>query len=158
MYKLDDTDAKILQALQTNGRIPLTQLSTQLNVPHGTLRDRIRKMEKTGVIERYTAVINPAKVGCNINCYVELTLDHQVDTSKAIKALMKMEEVTEIHTLTGEIDALVRIWARDIEHLRQILYDKFAAMPGMVHTNTVVVLSTQIKPLPLLMQGEENGR
>jgi DNA-binding Lrp family transcriptional regulator len=157
MYELDDTDAKILQALQTDGRIPLTQLSTQLDIPHGTLRDRIRKMENAGVIERYTAVISPAKVGCHINCFVELTLDHQVEIGGAIKALMNMEEVTEIHTLTGEIDALVRIWARDIEHLRQILYDKFATIPGMVHTNTVVVLSTQVKPLPLLMQGEENG-
>ncbi len=149
MYRLDDMDVKILQALQADGRVPLTQLSAELGIPHGTVRDRIRKMENAGVIERYAAVVNPAKVGYLINCFVQLTLDHQVDVNKSIEALMNIEEVTEIHILAAEIDALVRIWARDVEHLRQILYDKFATIPGMTRTTTVVVLNSQVKPAPL---------
>jgi len=149
MYKLDNTDVKILYALQAEGRMPLTQLSTQLGIPHGTIRDRIRKLENAGVIERYTAVINPAKVGYRINCFIEMTLDHQVEVSRAIDALMKIEEVSEIHLLTGEVDVFVEIWATDIEHLRQILYDKLTTIPGMVRTTTLVVLSKQVKPIPL---------
>ena len=149
MYPLDEIDIKIIQALQADGRAPLTQLSEQLQSPHATIRDRIHKMEKAGVIEGYTAIINPAKIGYLINCYVELVLDHQVETEQAIQALMTIEEVTEIHILTGETDAFVRIWASDIEHLRQILYAKFANIPGMVRTNTVVVLGTRQKPVPL---------
>ncbi len=154
MYRLDSTDIKILQALQTDGRVPLTQLSTQLGIPHGTARDRIRKMEKAGVIERYVAVVNPAKVGFLINCFVELTLDHQVDVSQPIEALLNIEEVTEIHILAAEIDVLVRIWARDVEHLRRILYEKFTTIPGMVRTTTVVVLNSQVKPVPVPVQSE----
>jgi Lrp/AsnC family transcriptional regulator for asnA, asnC and gidA len=152
MYQLDSLDARILQVLQTDGRIPMTKLSEQLNIPHGTLRDRIRKMEQAGVIERYTAVINPARMGYLIECFVELVLDHQVETSRAIEALRNIDEVTEIDILTGETDALVRIWARDVEHLRQILYDKFTAIPGLVRTNTLVVLSAWEKPVPLSAQ------
>jgi Lrp/AsnC family transcriptional regulator for asnA, asnC and gidA len=70
---------------------------------------------------------------------------------------MKIEEVREIHLLTGEVDVFVEIWARDIEHLRSILYDKLTAVPGMVRTTTLVVLNKQAKPIPLLPQAE-NGK
>ncbi len=155
MYKLDDTDVKILNVLQVDGRLPLTQLSEHLGIPHGTVRDRIRKMEEAGVIERYAAILNPVKIGFLLNCFVELTLDHQVETSRAIDALLKIEEVTEIHILTGDVDAFVRIWARDVEHLRHILYDKFTNIPGMLRTNTIMVLGTQAKPLPLPAQNQD---
>ena len=149
MYKLDDTDIKILHILQKDFRLPLTQLSEQLGIPHGTSRDRIRKMEEAGVIERYATILNPANLGFLLNCFVEVTLDQRVDNKRAIEALLEIEEVTEIHTLTGDVDAFVRIWARDVEHLRQILYDKFTNIPGMVRTNTIIVLDTRAKPLPL---------
>jgi DNA-binding Lrp family transcriptional regulator len=150
MYNLDSTDVKILQALQSDGRVPLTQLSDQLGIPHATLRDRIRKLENAGVIERYAAVINPAKVGFMVTCFVELTLDHQVETSRTLAALMNIEEVVTVHLLTGATDALVQIWAKDLEHLRQILYDKFANIPGMIRTSTSVVLDTRVKPIHYL--------
>lgn len=149
MYQLDEVDVKILQALQADGRAPLTQLSAQFGIPHGTIRDRIRKMENAGVIEGYRAVINPARIGFVINCIVEFTLDHRVDVGQSIEALLSVPEVTEVHILSGEIDALVRICARDIEHLRTILYDKFNNVPGMMRTQTVMVLSSHIKPVPL---------
>ena len=150
MYKLDDTDVKILRILQTNVRLPLTQLSQQLGIPHGTVRGRIRKMEDVGVIECYATILNPTKLGFLLNCLVQVTLDQQVENSHAIEALLKLEEVTEIQLLTGDVDALVRIWARDVEHLRHILYEKFTSIPGMLRTNTIMVLGTHTKPLPLL--------
>ena len=56
MYKLDDTDIRILRILQTDTKLPLTQLSEQLGIPHGTIRDRIRKMEDAGVIESLSLI------------------------------------------------------------------------------------------------------
>jgi Lrp/AsnC family transcriptional regulator for asnA, asnC and gidA len=155
MYKVDNIDIKILRVLQTDFRLPLTQLSEQLGIPHGTVRDRIRKMEEAGVIERYATIINPAKLGFLLNCFVEVTLDQMIENNSAIEALLKIEEVTEIHTLTGNVDAFVRIWARDVEHLREILYDKFTNIPGMIRTNTIIVLDTQAKPLPLPAQDND---
>ena len=102
MYQLDSTDVKILQILQTDGKIPLTRLSEQLGVPHATLRDRIRKLENAGVIEGYETVVNPAQVGFHISCFVEIVLDHQVETSRSAEALMDVPEVTELkHPLQG---------------------------------------------------------
>jgi len=149
MYPLDGTDVKILQMLQADARLPLTQLSEQLGIPHSTVRDRIRKMEEAGIIEGYTVVINPSKAGFPIDCFVEVTLDHRVETNMSLKALAELNEVIELHILTGGIDILARICARDIEHLREILYDRLTQVPGLVRTNTLVILSTQVKPLAL---------
>ncbi len=151
MYQLDDLDTKILQVLQTDGRMPLTRLSEQLDIPHGTLRDRIRKMENAGVITRYEAIIDPPKIGLLISCFAELVLDHQVETERSLEFLKNIEEVTEVYLLAGETDALVRIWARDIEHLREILYGKFASVPGLIRSKTLTVLSTWEKPLSSLL-------
>ena len=149
MYKLDSIDIKILEILQKDVKLPLTQLSEQLAIPHGTIRDRIRKMEEAGVIEGYAIVLNPAQLGHLMNCLVAVTLDQQVEISLVIEALLKIDEVTEIQILTGDVDAFVRVWATDVEHLRHILYGKFTNIPGMLRTNTIMALGTYTKPLPL---------
>jgi DNA-binding Lrp family transcriptional regulator len=149
MLKIDEIDLKILRIFQTDARLPLTQVSEQLGIPHGTVRDRIRKMEETGIIQEYTTVLNPARLGFPLNCLVEVTLDQQVENKKSIDALLEINEVTEIQLLTGDVDVLVRIWARDLEHLRQILYDKFNSVPGLLRTSTIMVLATYKKPLSL---------
>ena len=149
MYNLDSTDIKILEILQKDVRLPLTQLSEQIGIPHGTIRDRIRKLEEAGVIESYAAVLNPVKLGYLMNCLVAVTLDQQVENSLVMEALLKVDEVTEIQLLTGDVDVYVRIWARDVEHLRSILYAKFTTIPGVLRTSTLMVLRTYSKPLPL---------
>lgn len=150
MFKADEIDIKILRILQTDVKLPLTQLSEQLGIPHGTVRDRIRKMEEADVIEGYALLLNPAKLGFLLNCLVEVTLDQQVENDLAIEALLKIEEVTEIQILTGDVDVLVRIRARDLEDLRHILYEKFTSIQGLLRTNTTMVLGTYTKPLSLL--------
>lgn len=148
-YQLDDADIKILEQLQSDARIPLTQLSEQLGIPHSTVRHRLQRMEEAGVIEKYAVVINPVRVGFLIDCFVEVTLDHRVETDAALKALSELEEVIELYILTGEIDVLARICARDVEHLREILYERFTQVPGLVRTNTLVILGAQVKTVTL---------
>jgi DNA-binding Lrp family transcriptional regulator len=142
--QLDATDVKILRTLQSEGRIPITQLSAQLGVPHATIRDRIRKLETEGVIEGYQAVINPAQVGLSITGFVQITLDHQLQTSlqQTIDTLMNIPEVSQFYVLTGETDIFVRIHATDMDHLREIIFEKLNRIPGFQRSNTGVVLAS----------------
>jgi DNA-binding Lrp family transcriptional regulator len=151
MVELDGMDLRILEILQAEGRIPLTRLSVRLDVPHSTVRDRLRRLEEAGAIDSYTAVINPSTVGFPVSAFVMVTLDQRLETASAVEALMNIDEVTETYLLTGDIDVLVRIWARDVEHLRCILYQKFTDVPGLLRTNTVIVLDSQLKPERLPM-------
>ena len=141
---LDSIDVKILRILQREGRIPITQLSAHLNIPHATVRDRIRKMESEGVIEGYEAVIKPARIGLSITGFVQITLDHRLQTSlqHTIDALMSIPEVSEFHVLTGETDIFLRIHATDMDHLRDIIFEKLYKMPGFQRSNTGVVLAS----------------
>jgi DNA-binding Lrp family transcriptional regulator len=149
--QLDSTDVKILRMLQSEGRIPITQLSAHLDVPHATIRDRIRKLESEGVIEGYQAVINPAQVGLPITGFVQITLDHRLQTSlqQTIDTLMNIQEVSEFYVLTGETDIFVRIHATGMDHLREIIFEKLNRIPGFQRSNTGVVLASGRKCLAL---------
>jgi Lrp/AsnC family transcriptional regulator, regulator for asnA, asnC and gidA len=83
---------------------------------------------------------------------VAMSLDQTTLPGMKIYSGGQLEEVTEIHTPTGNVNAFVCIWARDMEHLREILYDKFTNIPGIIRTNTIIVLDMQSKPLPLPVQ------
>lgn len=160
MNQLDDTDIKILQVLQVEGRIPITQLSAQLDIPHATIRDRIRKLEQARIIEGYKAVINPENAGLLITCLVHIKIDQrlELDMQDTIETLMNTEEVSEFFVLTGETDVSVLIHARDIDHLRQIIYDKLKAIPGFERANTGVVLASGSRPIALAVQPESPDR
>jgi Lrp/AsnC family transcriptional regulator for asnA, asnC and gidA len=145
MLELDSMDIRILRMLQSGGRMPLTKLSGRLSAPHTTIRDRLRRLEEAGVIDRYEAVIDPAKVGFPVSAFIMVTLDQRLETARAVEALMNVDEVSETYLLTGDIDVLVRIWAKDVEHLRYILYQKLNQIPGLLRTNTVIVLDSRCK-------------
>lgn len=156
MFKLDDLDRKILEILQKDGRASHVNIARQLGVGHTRVRDRILRMEDAGVIAGYRAVINPAVLGQGVLCIVQLQTDQRMDFDKLVNEILAIDEVVEVVNVTGEVDAHIRIWARDVPHLREILYDKLSLLPAHRSTNSTIVLKRWTKPLGLSMNmGEE---
>ena len=156
MDKLDDLDIQIIDILQSEGRIPITQIGARIDVPHTTVRDRIQRLEDEGVIEGYAAVINPAKVGYLISCLIQVTMEQKMELEEIISVLRGIDEVTEFLVLTGGTDIAVRVYARDIDHLRDIIYRKIKSIPGFIRSNTQVVLTSGTTPITFSKdQGEE---
>ncbi len=149
MDKLDRLDIQIIQILQTEGRIPITQIGARINVPHTTVRDRIQRLEDEGVIEGYTAVINPAKLGYLISCLVHITVEQKLQLEETIAVLRGIDEVTEFLVLTGDTDIAVRLYARDVDHLREIIYNKIKTIPGFLRSNTHIVLISGTEPIKI---------
>jgi DNA-binding Lrp family transcriptional regulator len=147
MDRLDDLDLQIIDILQVEGRIPVTQIGTRINVPHTTVRDRIQRLEEEGVIEGYTAVINPTKLGYLISCLVHVTMDQKMELEDMIDVLADIDEMTEFLVLTGGTDIAVRLYARDIDHLRDTVYRKIKTIPGFIRSNTQIVLTSGVSPL-----------
>jgi Lrp/AsnC family leucine-responsive transcriptional regulator len=106
-------------------------------------------MEEAGLIEGYHAIINPLVLGRGILCIVQLKVDQSFDFDVLIEQLLQIEEVGEVSNITGEFDAHIRIWARDITHLHDILYNKLSAMPAHKSTNSTIILKRWMKPLGL---------
>ena len=155
MFKLDDLDRKILEILQKDGRASHVNIARQLGVGHTRVRDRILRMEEAGVIAGYRAVLNPAVLGQGVLCIVQLQTDQRMDFDKLINEILAIDEVVEVVNVTGEVDAHIRIWARDVPHLREILYDKLSLLPAHRSTNSTIVLKRWTKPLGLSMYMDE---
>ncbi len=156
MNKLDDLDIQIIDILQLEGRLPVTQIGVRIEVPHTTVRDRIQRLEDEGVIEGYAAVINPAKLGYLLSCLVQVTVEQKMDLEETLAVLRRIDEVTEFLVLTGETDIAVRVHARDIDHLRDIIYHKIKSIPGFLRSNTQVVLASGTAPMAFQMDHEED--
>ena len=149
MYKLDALDRQILTILQEDGRASHVHIARELGVGHTRVRDRILRMEDAGVIQGYRAEINPAALGWGVLCIVQLTTDQQQDFDRLVEDILSIDEVVEVTNVTGEVDAHIRVWARDVAHLREILYNKLSVLPAHKSTNSTIVLKRWVKPLGL---------
>ena len=149
MFQLDQLDQRILQILQHDGRATHVEIARQLGVGHTRVRDRIHRMEEAGVIAGYTARINPLALGYSIHAIIHVRVDQQEDFDDFANQLMQMNEVVEVFNITGEYDAIVRIWVKDFRHLRDFLYGAISELPAHQHTVSSMVLDNQIKSLTL---------
>ncbi len=149
MCKLDELDRQILEILQVDGRASHVNIARQLGVGHSRVRDRILRMEEAGVIEGYQVLLNPAALGQGILCIVQMEADQRCDFDELVKQLFEIDEVVEVANVTGQVDAHIRIWTRDVAHLRDILYNKLSVLPAHKSTNSTIVLQRWTKPLGL---------
>jgi Lrp/AsnC family transcriptional regulator for asnA, asnC and gidA len=153
MFELDDLDRQILTILQVDGRASHVNIARSLGVGHTRVRDRILKMEEAGVINGYQVVLNPVKLGHTVECVVQLEVDQRLDFEELARQMLQIDEVVEVTNLTGAVDAHVRVWARDITHLRDILYNKLSTLPAHKSTSSAIVLKQWRKPLGINKTG-----
>jgi Lrp/AsnC family leucine-responsive transcriptional regulator len=149
LYKLDKLDKRILEILQEDGRASHVNIAKQLGVRHTRVRDRILRMEQAGVIKGYQAILDPAKLGQGILCIVQMKVNQQFDFDEVATQILQIDEVVDIANVTGDVDGHIRVWARDVAHLRDILYNKISVLPAHQSTNSTIVLKHWRKPLGL---------
>jgi Lrp/AsnC family leucine-responsive transcriptional regulator len=147
MRPLDDLDLAILAKLESDARITVSELARCLDSPNSTIRDRIRRLEQDGVIRAYTAVIAPEELGMRIKATVQVTRDHSISLETLISEAAKLPEVTNVQLLTGDTDELITIYARDVAHLKDIIYNKLGSLPGLIRMSTAIVLDERSFPL-----------
>lgn len=141
--QLDNVDSELLQHLQEDGRLSNVALADKVELsPPGVLK-RIRKLENEGVIEKYVAIVNREKVGYDMLCFVQVTLQrHEPSAVNNFPRLMaELPEVLECYFLTGEYGYLLKIVVKNRKHLEQFLLDKLTPIPGMDKIRTSLVLS-----------------
>ncbi len=149
MYKLDNLDRKILEILQEDGRASHVNIAKAVGVGHTRVRDRIIRMEDAGIIKGYQAIIDPTCLGHSVHCIVQLESNQGEDFEDFVQHLLEMEEVVAVNNVTGQADAFIHIWAKDIPHLRDIIYTKLSNHPAHKNTNSSIVLEAWRKPLGL---------
>ena len=116
--KIDELDLKIISHLQENGRIPVAELAKKLNQPENTVRYRIERLLKNGVIRRFTALVDPRALGLNVSAAVMFKVDPK-KLDQLLEKLTSMKDVTNIYQLSGEWDLIAVVFAKDIQDLHE---------------------------------------
>ena len=146
---LDDTDLQILQHLQTNARETQIEISRAVGLAPSAVLERIRKLEARGTLRGYAAQIDPKALGLGLLAFVAVRSDEACAENRIAQSLAELEEVLEVHHVAGDDCYLIKVRARDAEHLGHLLRTRFSKVPGVRSTRTTIVLET-VKETPRL--------
>ena len=150
---LDEIDRRILRALQRNGRIANNDLANAVGLSPSPCLRRVKLLEEAGVIDRYIAVLNPAKIGKGVTFFTRVWLSAQdEDTLEHFATeVAKLPQVLECHLMLGDCDALMRIVAADIADYRRFQSEHLSRIRGVQNVKTDVPsqIVKQTSELPL---------
>ena len=130
---LDDIDRKILDVLQTNGRITNQELADSVGLSPSPCLRRVRLLEQAGVVSRYVALLDPGAVGLGVTAFVRVRLGAQDDVQLARfeTAIAEFSEVMECYLMTGDSDYQIRVLVRSLEEFEDFLRQKLTRLPGV---------------------------
>ena len=144
---LDAADRRILRALQRDGRLPVVALAEQVGLSPTPCQRRLRRLEETGVVARYAAILDPSRVGLPLQAFVLVALSSHAEEVVAgfQKALSARPEVLAAYAMSGEMDYLLHVLAADFEAYAEFAMKALLRMPGVKETKSSFVLSA-LKP------------
>ena len=139
---IDELDAKILTILQENARTTQADIAKAVGLAPSAVLERMRKLEAKGVIRDYVARIDAHVVNRSLLAFVAVKTSEYGPEQPSARALAQLPDVLEIHHVAGEDCFLLKVRAKDAEHLGQMLRRQIAAVPGVTSTRTTIVLET----------------
>lgn len=139
---LDRIDRRILTLLQQDGRMAMKDLAEQVGLSITPCIDRVKRMERDGVITGYYARVDPLQLGAALLVFVEITLDHKNGNmfEKFRREVMKVPEVLECHLVSGDFDYLIKARIGEMADYRKILGNVLLQLPGAVQSKSYVVM------------------
>lgn len=157
--KLDKTDLHIIRILQTNSKITNLQLSKKVGLSPAPTLERVRKLEKTGVIRSYHAHIDASLLGLTVQTFVLVNLDWRKAQAmeRFLDRVREIPEVVECHVITGEADCLLKVITHDLSAYERLLTTTLSAIEEIERVKSLIALSNPIDSvlLPLDYSGEK---
>lgn len=140
--KLDSTDLKILDFLQEDANLTAKELSAKLSLSSTPIYERIKKMEKAGVIKKYVALLDPEKLNRQLMVFINITIkEHNHNQrQKFLKRILELEEVTELYHTSGACDFVAKVRFENIKDYRDFLVNKVAPIENIADIDSQIVL------------------
>lgn len=136
--QLDYLDKEILRLLIKDARIPYTDMAKKLKSSNSLIHQRINKMKKLGLIEGSGIKVNPSLLGFQTCSYTGIVLKEARLSQKVAKALERVPEVVECHFVSGNYALFIKIYTKDNDHLRKVLYNAVHPIDGVSSTDTFI--------------------
>ncbi|MEG0344138.1 MAG: Lrp/AsnC family transcriptional regulator [Acinetobacter sp.] len=151
--KLDQTDRRILQALQRDGKLQNNELAEQIGLSASPCLRRVKQLEDAGVIDQYVALVNPQKVNLSLTVFARIWLKSQDErtVNQFIDTIMDIPEIVECQLMAGDCDFFLRIVVSDLEAYRKFQISHLNKISGIQNVKTEIPLQRikQTTALPL---------
>ena len=142
MPMLDAIDLEIVRLLQENARLPQVEIARSIGLAPSAVLERLRKLEARGVITGYVALIDPRSLDQRLLAFIAVRTTDRPGEGRVARELAAVSEVLEVHHVAGEDCLMLKVRARDPEHLAQILRDRLGHIAGIQSTRTTIVLES----------------
>jgi Lrp/AsnC family transcriptional regulator, leucine-responsive regulatory protein len=142
--RIDDVDRKILDHLERDGRATLADVGAAVGLSASAVKRRVDRLQQTGVIVGYAAIVDPQAIGERLEAFVELYCADSVAPGDLLSSVAGLDAVIAAHTVAGDADAVVRVRVKGIEELERTI-EHLRRDPNVMRTRTMVALSTLVE-------------
>lgn len=144
-HQLDDIDLKILDIISRNARIPFKDVAAEVGVSRAAVHQRVNRMIDLNVIVGSGYHIDPKKIDFRTCTFIGILLEKGSLYQTVAEKLMSIPEVVECHYITGQYAIFAKVYAKDNEHLKDLLSDKIQKIAGIASTETFISLDETFK-------------
>ncbi len=152
---MDSLDYKVLSFLMNDGRAAWSDLASKLGMSAPAAAERVRKLEESGVIKGYAALIDSESVGLEMTAFIAVNLERPSHRTNFLAKISSLPEVQECHHVTGDHDYLLKVRCSDAADLDRIISDEIKSVVGVASTRTTIALSTAKEETKLPLRREE---
>lgn len=151
-YTPDEKDLSILRLLQKDAKMSVRDISARINLSPTPTHERIKRMEKLGIIKEYTAVVDRKKVnkGMMVICMIALNAHNKKMAGKFIEEVGKLKEVVEFYNISGDFDFMLKILAPNMDEFHEFFVNKLSEIEGIGQTKSIFVMNS-IKESPQIL-------
>jgi Lrp/AsnC family leucine-responsive transcriptional regulator len=143
---VDSLDRQVLIALQADGRMSNLALARSLDLSPSAMLGRVRRLERSGAIRGYRAIIDPAVLGFTVRAFVVARLrEHSEQSIREFEDRIKhVDGVRAYYHVTGQFDMLIELALRDLDHLSQLIRVDIARIPGVMNLETMLIMAESV--------------
>lgn len=144
MLEFDEYDKKIIQYLQEDSSISNIELSKKIGLAASSCLLRVKNLKEQKIIKQFTAIVDEKMLGFEITCFAKVAMAplNRETSTKFIEEAMKIPEIIECYTITGEAAFLLKIVAKNFQYYRDFVFDKLLAVPHVSNIETSIVVGT----------------
>jgi len=138
---MDAFDSKILKLLMQNARMTGADIARKVNLSLPAVTDRLRKLTRSGVVDKYTVKLNREKLSLHLLAFVQVWIDHTKNVN-INDQIVVLNEVLECHHVAGDFDLLLKVLVKDTAALEELLVHKIKSIKAVTRTSTTIILSS----------------
>lgn len=142
MHNLDETDLKLLRILGENSNLTTKELSQRVNLSTTPVFERVKRLENEGFIKKYIALIDAEKLnkGFIVFCNIKLKQHERFINNKFVEDILQIDEVVECYNVSGDYDFLLKVYANDMKHYQDFVFNKLAMVDSIGSTHSSFVM------------------